>query len=364
MNTRNKVLIAVFLAALILPSLLFPLCSGLLDTENHENRALAAFPDLSDGPAAFPSSFDNWFNDHLPFKNQLTKLHSGIDLALFNTTSNPRVVVGEEDWLFYNNYDAENPIDDILGKSVYTEEDLHTIRDNILAAKDMLADSGCDFVLMIPSNKETVYSEHLPSYLAKSTVSETRCDALVHYLGGEGIRVVYPKQELLNAKDIAQLYYKYDTHWNRLGGYVGFRTLCEHLGFTVPELGSYAILTDGPYPKDLAELAGMASHYNSDYDYHFDYNPGVTIAAQDMDGYTLYTSDGPVDKTVLLVHDSYYESMIEYFTKTFTAVIEVPRNYSDLHGFQHLIEEYSCDIAVMEVVERGSILLLHENMPY
>ncbi|MDO5138695.1 MAG: hypothetical protein Q4D71_09615, partial [Oscillospiraceae bacterium] len=105
MKKKGMLLILIFMAMLILPVLAYPVLSQFIDTENHENRVLAEFPSISDGTEYF-NKLTVWFNDNLLYKNQLVSLHSNLFLSLFNTTPNPRVVVGEDGWLFYNNYDA------------------------------------------------------------------------------------------------------------------------------------------------------------------------------------------------------------------------------------------------------------------
>ncbi len=361
---NSKIFIGIFLTLLIAPMVLFPLISGMIDTENHENRAYAEFPDILDNPADFPAGFDSWFNDRLPFKNQLKKIHSAINLALFNTTSSARVVVGMDGWLFYNNYGVENPIDDILGKSTFSEEESEIILNNVREADSGFAGNGSRFVLMVPPNKETIYNGQLPNWLGKKITDQTRMDLLYGYLEENGVTICYPKDALLTAKDEVQLYYLYDTHWNKLGGYIGFRELCGMLDISLPELQTYKINKGEGGPRDLAELSGMGSVYTGDSEYTIDYNSDVSVTSEAYDGYTLFHSDGPENHTVMLVHDSYYESIIDYFTRTFTTVVEVPRNYSDLYGTRYLIDEYTPDIIVMEVVERGAGILFREYMPY
>ncbi len=368
MKSKQIALIAAFLFMLLAPGLLYPLLAPALDVQNHENRALAPFPDITEVGFGFPAAFEEYYNDHLPFKNQLTALHSRLFLSLFNTTSNPRVVVGRDGWLFYNNYDAENPIDDLLGKSAYSDAELAQIAENLSSASARLAAQNRAFYFILPPNKESIYSEYLPDYLLENAVEETRADSLYAYLCAQGIPIVYPKDALLAAKADAQLYYRYDTHWNRLGGYVGFRALCEQMDISLPALD--ALLPagfDSSYPRDLAELAGLGAASRDDAEYTIELFPQVTIVHEEEspDGaFNRYTSDAPDRRTVLLIHDSYYKSMIDYFPQVFGEVIAVHRDYADLYAAQVLIEQYDCDIVVMEVVERGATLLLHENMPY
>ena len=364
---RDKTILIMFLCILILPILAYPFVSGHIDSENHENRTLAQAPDLRSSGIHFFEDFGSYFNDHIPYKNQLVAVHSTLFMSMFRSTANPRVVVGNDGWLYYNNYDAENPIDDILGISTFSDEEMSVISNNLGSAAKRINGDDASFVFLLPPNKETIYREFLPRYIAEKAVEMTRADLLADYLesNSQGYRFVYPKEDLIAQKNAFRLYYRYDTHWNRLGGYIGFRSVCESLGYELPQLKDLTISESWDYPKDLADLAGIGNRCTDDIEYEIvDFMPDVTVDSFDENGIVRYVSDAPVDKTVLFIHDSYYRSMIEYFPKQFTEVISVDRNYYDLQSVQDYIEMYHPDIVVMEVVERGIQILLHENMPY
>ena len=364
---KDKAILIMFLCILILPVLIYPLVSGHIDSENHENRVLAEAPDIRTSGIRFFEDFGTYFNDHIPYKNQLVAVHSTLFMSMFKSTSNPRVIVGNDGWLYYNNYDAENPIDDILGISTFSDEEMSVIADNLACAAEKMNSREISFVFLLPPNKETIYREFLPQYITEKAVETTRADLLADYLKSNsgGYEFVYPKEDLLEQKDAFRLYYRYDTHWNRLGGYIGFRSVCESLGYDLPQLKDLTVTENWDYPKDLADLAGIGSRCTDDIEYEIvDFMSGVTVDSFDENGIVKYVSDAPVDKTVLFIHDSYYRSMIEYFPKQFAEVISVDRNYYDLQSVQEYIDIYDPDIVVMEVVERGIQILLHENMPY
>ena len=364
---KEKIQIILFLCVLIVPMLVYPIMSKHIDTANHENRTLVEAPDPAVSGIHFFEDFETFFKDHMPYKNQLVSLHSSLFMSMFRSTSNPRVVVGEEGWLFYNNYDAENPIDDILGISAFSDEETAQIQQNLASAAHELNKDNISFIFLLPPNKESVYTEYLPNYIKDQAVNETRADLLFEAIGTESdeYRFVYPKNELLEGKNYFRLYYQYDTHWNRLGGYIGFRSVCAELGYDLPRLEDLTINEGWGYPRDLSDLAGIGSKCNDDIEYEItDFMPGVTVESFEENGITRYTSDALNDKTVLFIHDSYYKSMVDYFPRVFNNVISVDRNYYDLQSVQNYIDVYNPDIVVMEVVERGIQILLHEDMPY
>ncbi len=369
MKNRNIVLTALFLCVIILPSVLFPFLKDSLDSGNHENRTLAEFPVFSNtGVEGFPAAFDEYYIDHLPFKNQFMSLNSLVQMNLFNTTANPRVVVGKDGWLFYNNYDAENPIDDLLGISEFSNEDMAFIERQIRNVKAKYPDK--QFVLLIAPNKENIYREYLPEYLEKKAVEETAVDKLYGCLSASGVSadVVYPKAELEAQKNSFQLYYRYDTHWNRLGGYIGASVLLERLGHETPALEMLTVTKGDDYPKDLANLAGLGDSLYNDVEFSLsgiaDGIAAVSSPYGDGGIYTRYTSNAADSRKLLLVHDSYYKSMIDYLPLYFSDVVRADRDYSSLHSIDALIAEYDPDIIVMEVVERGCAVLRHEDYPF
>ncbi len=69
-----------------------------------ENRRLAAIPKFpSDIPAfnRFPGDLNNSFNDHFGFRRFLIQTHGGIMMRVLKTSPNPEVVLGSDDWLFF-----------------------------------------------------------------------------------------------------------------------------------------------------------------------------------------------------------------------------------------------------------------------
>ncbi|MBQ1609025.1 MAG: hypothetical protein II092_09240, partial [Lachnospiraceae bacterium] len=77
---KNKIFAGIVLGLLILPNLLFLALRGHIDTTNRENRAYAAFPELSvSNYQNISSGLEAYYTDRLPFKNQLKRLSSGLD---------------------------------------------------------------------------------------------------------------------------------------------------------------------------------------------------------------------------------------------------------------------------------------------
>ncbi|NLL92394.1 MAG: hypothetical protein GX222_08315 [Ruminococcaceae bacterium] len=360
---QQKFLVAVFLVFLIAPMIVHLFVKDTIDTENREKRELVQFSEVAAAPLrSKPYVFQQYFNDHLPFKNQLVAVNSLVSMRLFHTTASPLVLVGEKNWLFFNNIGADNPIDDVLGITTYSEEDLKLAAENIERRRENLESQGIELYVMVVPNKEAAYFEYLPGYIQEKVAEKSRTDELAEYLVKNGVDIVYPKQELLAAKEKNQVYYKYDTHWNHLGAYTGVRELYSCMGISLPALDSYKVTTGAP-SKDLADLAGIGTFCEDDVSYWTEgFGEGIGYKAEYLDhGYVRYTSDSEDNRTVLVIGDSYFGSMQPYFYLQFGEVIEINRNAAKYNP-DELIARYRPDIVVLQIVERASSVLLHEDI--
>ena len=104
---KKKLFIALFILSLIVPPASFLLVKDWIDTENYENRTLASFPRLAwDNFEQIPREFEEFLNDHAPYKNFFVKLNTKLEKKLFGAVSVGSVTVGTDNWLFYT-VDAE-----------------------------------------------------------------------------------------------------------------------------------------------------------------------------------------------------------------------------------------------------------------
>lgn len=365
MKNKYRTLIAVFFLLLAGPVTVFPLVRGFIDTENHENRKLAEFSDVINAPIKkMPLYFQEYFSDHLPFKNQLMTLNSLVSITLFNTTADPRVMVGRDNWLFFNNIGLDNPIDDVTGISVFTGDELAQIAASARRQQSVLEAKGIDFYLMIAPNKENIYAEYLPDYVLERVAEKSRVDILAEYLMGADINFVYPKDDILAAKNEGyQLYYKYDTHWNGLGAYLAAKDLFDLIGLPAAELGETDISQSYPAPVDLADSAAIAAFCRDDAMYApAGFGAGVAFEQEDVSpGITRFTSSAADRRTMVVVGDSYSDALAPYLYLTFGEVIVINRNRT-AYSLEEIIKTYSPDITVLEMVERAGESLLHNEL--
>ncbi len=368
-----------FALVLLGPTCIYPLVKPMLNTENTENRQMAAKPSLGldsirawreghltlqesllevkNSLKAYPSAYNSYYNDHLPFRSELIEKNSILSKNFFRDSSSQSVVLGKENWLFFTN---EESIEDYKGTNLYTDEEMAVILDNMLSTKNYLEARGIEFVLFLPSNKEDIYSEYLPDYIEKRG-ELTRAQQVANALTDAGIRVVYPREALKEYSDQYDLYWHYDTHWNNLGGYIGARALLAELGVTVPAPEELSIIQSDFSGYDLAGMLNLRKFYQEkmpkdiNYDvYGYPFNNMSVIKVEDATE-LVYQSEAPDQRRFFMVRDSFGGATAPVISSSF-AYTYMPHWNGYFH--QGMIDEQQPDIFVYEVVERRLDILL------
>lgn len=357
--------LALLAVMVVLPVAFFAMIRSHVDTENYEQRTLSPLPYSQEAKAegvvttieTFPSQFEAWFNDHLPFRNQLLTLYGLAEYKGLKTSSSQSVIVGKNGWLFYKGAQVadENPIGDYMGTDLFTDEELQKIASNFTAARDELAARGSDFVIYIAPNKERVYSEYMPDMYGKPA-EYGRMQQVVDYLNkNTDLKVVCGYEDLMlfrKENPDTDIYYKYDTHWNNLGAYIGSERLVNTLGFDFTPL-EYVEVEDrhtGNY--DLSRLIHLGNVLNDCPNYVVSgYTPHPLETVQEDDGrvFRFHTTDGTAPgRKLFIIGDSFSTMMSPYLACHYqSGYMTFYYHYS--HG-QLLREEPSA--VVYETVER------------
>lgn len=355
MTKKKSILwIVLFLIMIVSPRFTFFFTEKYVDTENHENRNAEERPILTlDNYDNFPEEYESYYNDHIPYRNQLISINNSIDYFLFGQSANDNVVIGKDGWLFYR-----NPMEQSLGYWHFSDEQLEKIANNLEVTDRILEKQGIEFVLFIAPNKETIYRDKLPDYYDVAD-TYTSAEQLVDYLrDNTNIRVVYPKKELEEAREIYAdkiLYYKLDTHWNELGGYIGAVSLAKELGVKMPALDGgieQTYISEG----DLTHMLNI-SIKNGDVDYSVgDLNSGATECEKwDFNTEFIYhTTGSDIDTRKIFVRrDSFSSALAPFFASQFAESIFVHSSSFS----QQQIFDYDADVFVLEVVARETPLL-------
>ena len=350
---KKKIMIACFFAILLLPNLLGVVCGYQAEAENTENRELASKPVLSvENLNHYPSQVEAYINDHAPFRSLFIDAYASFNMELFHSIDNKEVIVGKDKWLFYTGNES---MIDTLGVCPFTEDQHQMILDRLLAVREKYVENKDDFVFFIAPNKEIVYRRYVPDYYAPLSDTSKAKELVIYIREHSDIKVVYPLEELEEAGRENPVFYKTDTHWNNLGGFIGVQELLEDLGgvktdyrsisaqFTPGSRGDLGDLGHTPM-RYLEETEVSLSGYHDEADIRFlendDGGSGVIKAVNE---------GAPDERSITMVRDSFAIAMAPVIMRYFGETTLV--NWQKLSGVD--MKEHRSDLFVYEIVERN-----------
>ena len=367
MKTITQRIYMVILTILILiPVVLYAVIGKYLDssTADKENRVMTEMPTLANTQISeFPTLFDAYMNDNLPYKNYLVTINSMADYYLFNTSSSDDVIVGDKGWLFYVGHENndEDPLADYEGTNLYSIDELEIIAENMINARDFLASQGKEFVITIIPNKSRVYSEYMPD-MCGDVSQECRLNQVYQYLSeNTDLTIVSPYNDIVSYKEAHpenQLYFKYDTHWNNFGAYVAAQSISRVWGFEMPDLDTVEQVYVDSDTYDLARMINLGDYLKEDAPIATAYSGHMARVEIQSDGmsFTGTVDQGTADaRKLYIIGDSFSALLFPYLACHFNS------SKSDMYyNYNYFsLESYDPDVVVFECVERYLNNMLH-----
>lgn len=357
---KQKVLIALFVGSLVLPNLIWAGFSGYFNTENNENRELASFPQVSLASLGdFPSQFEAFYKDHVPFKNALVNFNNFIDTEFFQTTKIGDVVIGEDNWLFYlPSKDGENAMADYQKTNVYSLEQSAETAAKIEKVRDWFLDNGVgQFHYYVAPSKETIYSEYMPDKPEVIGVGDSRMETFARYMKeNSDVEFDFLADYLEKYSEKYQLFRKYDTHMNNLGGYITNEKIVEDLtGECLPIGAIQVMMGTNPCRGDLSRMIGRYKELDDDREYGLDhFHDGVRykVKKEKSEGgeeiLKVFKSNSSNEKTLMVIGDSFRLRLEKYMPYRYQKTVFV--RIDDFN--QELLEKYMPDDVILITVER------------
>lgn len=350
----------LFLCFLIMPNIIYRIFYDSFDHTNYENRTLASSPILvSTNINEYPKKYEEYFNDYLPFRNELVKLKNLNDIFVFKNIIHGGVLLGKDKWLFPKDL-TERYIG--IEKYNFTEKELEIAKNNLIHFRDELKKKNIDFIFMVCPDKQSIYFEYMPDYIKRKSI-KSGTDIFVEYIkNNTDIKVAYPKEELLKYKDKYQLYYKYDTHWNNLGAYIGYSELMKSLNIYVDNIDNVNIKSlsanerfnfDIHFYNDMANVfsLGKIKYYNDDKTYILsnyiikNYETNYYISSEN---FSFNSKSYKSKNNIMIIRDSFTMGMLDYIATGFKQ-----SEFIHIETFKNKnIIEYKPDIIVFQSVER------------
>lgn len=306
-----------------------------------ENRMLEPKPELSLHHLAsgkFMANYEKYVSDQFPFRDFWVGVKSDTARAMGLKESN-EVYLGKDGYLIQQfNPPAEGEVEKIAG----------ALRSFAAAAPDLQT-----YVMLAPTSL-TLNKDKLPAFapagneLAFLDKTQNSLGPFMRFVD------VYPA---LYANRNEYLFYKTDHHWTTLGAYYAYRELCKQMGMAPQAADTFDIrqVADEFYgslysksgfrhiPPDQIELWLPKDQERYTVEYTGEQQTADSLYALDnlskKDKYAVFmngnhalvkiTSAHPAGKKLLIVKDSYANSLIPFLTGHFGEIYVVNLRYYD-----------------------------------
>lgn len=364
-HKTNKVIVIIFLGSILTVFFIqfFPEFQETIKLE--EKRSLERLPPFYFSElASYPKKFDDYYRDNFVFRDFLIHVNNFLKYKIFKVSGSPKVLVGKEGWLFYNGDEARDgsSFSNHLGLLPHGYLEYFEEFKNKLEKKNAyLASLGISYVFVVAPDKWTVYPEYLPNgYHNESGISSS--DMLLQYIKkNSNVNILDLRQKIKNKKEEGQyLYYKGDTHWNEMGGYLAYYEISSFLKknnekIKVRELREYKIETIlTQEPMDLAKMLGLRKY--EEIDYVFTPKEPFSYFALHDDSeirnthyYIKYAPDLP---NVLVFRDSFMNAVIPHLADEFSSSIFVWGHWNNIKDIDNWLRKFNADIVIEETIER------------
>ena len=191
---------------------------------NNENRNLAKYKPLFVEKYKlnynFGNDFNNWFNDRFNFRYPLFVLNNRFKL-IFNPLLETKDAFYNRKTNFFGlkshiNYDAK----------IFTTELQNKAGLNLRKLNEFCENNNIKLYILVVSYSEDLYIEKLDIKKNKTN----KIDSVISSVHEKaGIKIIYPINELKEAKKNGYVYYKTDHHWSEYGAYIGYHKLISEI---------------------------------------------------------------------------------------------------------------------------------------
>jgi len=215
----------IFLVILLIPSLgMF--IFGASESENGEELTMPVLYTEEGINKNYLQELGSLFESRFALRQQMVTAYSEITGKIFHTSAQSGVIVGEDDWLFFN-----DTLADYQRTNIITDRQLHNAVRNLELVNEYCDSNGIEFMFVIAANKNTLYPEYMPYYLIpgegpsnRELLSDLLADTDVHFMDFGSYDTFLD--------DDAVYYFHRDSHWNTVGAAIASNVILS--GLDVP----------------------------------------------------------------------------------------------------------------------------------
>lgn len=197
-----------------------------------ENRLPAPPPELPESWEKiyqFPAKAEAFFNDRYAFRSNLIKNYARFAWYVLKKPINPDdCLIGQNNYLFLGDKHAQ-VFSQHSGATPVSETELTLAEEHQTRLKNWCDQRNITYLCVVPPDKHSVYPEYLPKWVRsprKSLFIEELADRVKHK---DFILNLKPGMLEAKSRNSDRLYPRWDSHWNGIGAYEGYKILMNHL---------------------------------------------------------------------------------------------------------------------------------------
>jgi alginate O-acetyltransferase complex protein AlgJ len=280
----------------------------------------------------------------------------------------PQVLVGENGWLEYSVSGELDAFQNFSGPDSH----LLRIQQKLNALNERLKQQNTTLILIVAPDKVTIYPDKIPGEI-KKVGEKSQLDRLVELMGKSNSPILLDlRPALLEGRKSQQLYYKTDTHWNGLGGFIAYQQVMQRISLTYPDLqpfnlNNFNVKENKPTIMDLSKIMGIDFLKES----YIALNPkfSTDVNVNQIFGFTpegnnmsmTWAKGNGQNKTLIMYHDSFgtaLKSLLQYHFKEATYIL-INSNPLDTSW----VYRQKPDILIIEIIERnlGALVMYLSN---
>lgn len=316
----------------------------------------------------FFNELNSYLEDRFGLRNTFLEAKLLSDIALKGVVQN-----GNCAWNKNTNWFAS------LGDFMFQKYDSNfnqKLLENINHLSSYLNAQGIQFVLVIVPETYEVYSAE-NNFIDNKPTPDIEADTIKLLKEKALCPVVYPLQDLLNAKSKDYVYFKADHHWTDFGAYIGYQKVMDAIKQELAESVHYQDINNLDWNKlphttsklirsdfdrdfmigESALAVGLRgeSHLDEEYTYYDPQLPYIDLQAPDgLVTYRKWHNDEGYPLKLYTMGTSFNENLNPFFAATFKDVIYSRLNqgadgakYNVLKYTKTLREEFKPDIIVL-----------------
>ena len=343
MKKIGSIIFCVIFFGLISLPLVFMPWTGYQLTENRPPSPLPEVFTEEGLNLALPVEFADYFMDRFAGRVQMVDAYSRLLGGLFGVSSNEKVIIGRDSWLFF--YET---VGDFDGTAALCDADMEKLTQYLLSIQREAEARGQVFIVAIAPNKNTVYGEFMPARYIR-TDQPTNLDRL---LLNEELNILDLHEVLLSVNE--RVYYKTDSHWNALGARFVAR---EIMNVIEEETGVRADFNWEEFIFDIEMITGdlarmlypanpprEATHVFEDSRQRFQ-----TIGRfRTLDDMHITTESDGAPLKIAMYRDSFAESLIHYFSNAFSNAYYTRQTPPNMNRAEFL----EADVVIFQIAER------------